>query len=136
MSFSSVSIQCYKSFILYQNTWKWHFRSKWRLLVKLFKHLSLKLDHFRTVYRSQMSGKHAQNIWRTSREIYSIFFFWKKSIFFPRFLMIFEHFLSISSNFERAGARANARIGARSSKSQNSGSQKCNAFSPVSISSF
>ena len=56
--------------------------------------------------------------------------------FFSDFWMIFEHFLSISSNFEPAGARANARIGARSSKSQNAGSQKCNALSPVPISSF
>ena len=77
-------------FILYRNTWKWYFRSKWRLLVKLFKHLSLKLDHFRTLYRSQMSGKHAQNIWRTSRDVYSqkvLFFFWKNLFFFFRFFL-------------------------------------------------
>ena len=120
-------------FVLYRNTWKWHFRSKWRLLVKLFKHLSLILDHFRTLYRSQMSGKHAQNIWRTSRDVYSTKTFCFEKIYFFRF---FKWFSSISPNFERASARANAPIGTWFSKSQNSGFQKCNALSPVFISLF
>ena len=76
------SLKIITIFILYRNTWKWHFRSKWRLLVKLFKHLSLKLDHFRTLYSSQMSGKHSQNIWRISRDVYSQnYFLWFSSIF-------------------------------------------------------
>ena len=84
----------------------------------------------------KVSPKHAQNIWRTFRNVYSNFFvFWKNRFFFD-FFMIFEHFLRISPSFERAGARANAPIGARFLKSQNSGSQKCNALSPMSISLF
>ena len=93
-------------FVLYRNTWKWHFRSKWRLLVKLFKHLSLILDHFRTLYKSQMSGKHAQNIWRTSRDVYSTKnIFLKKSIFF-RFFYDFRAFFE---HFTKFRARGRAR---------------------------
>ena len=100
-------------FILYRNTWKWHFRSKWRLLVKLFKHLSLKLDHFRTLYRSQMSGKHAQNIWRTSRDVYSqIFLLLKKSIFFS-ILLWFSSFFWVFHQSSSAQARAQMLESAR-----------------------
>ena len=85
---------------------KMHFRSKWRLLMKLFKHLSLIFDHFRTLYRSQMSGKHTQNIWRTSGDVYSTkFFFFEKIDFFSSFWWFSSIFWAFHQ-MSRAQARA------------------------------
>ena len=99
------SVKIITIFVLYRNTWKWHFRSKWRLLVKLFKHLSLVLDHFRTLYRSQMSGNMPKTFEELPGTFIQFFLFFEKSIFFS----IFYDFRAFFDHFTKFLARGRAR---------------------------
>ena len=57
------------------------------------------VTRIRTLYRSQMSGRHALNLWRTSRDVYSKkFFFCEKNDFF-RFFYDFRPFFGHFTKF-------------------------------------
>ena len=105
----------------------------WRNCWNTFHQCQITSEHF-------TGHKWAENMLKTFEELQSTFihkmFFFEKIGVFSIFLMIFYHFLAFHQILSAHARAPNAPIDARSSKWQNSWSQKCNALSPVSISPF